>query len=105
MLLVQFAGVNFMLFLCRRAAPFNYARNLAHQLFCPLSLLALACMARYATEAAGLGGTVSIPRFFASGILYTALTLCLALLVPFALGLRRGEITAQWRRLRSRREF
>lgn len=100
MLLVQAAGVNFMLFACRRAAPFKYVRNLLHQVLCPATLIGLAFLARYGTQS--LGNATDLPRFVASGILYTALSLTLTIVFPFALGLRRGEIGAQLQRLRSR---
>lgn len=105
MLLMQFAGVNLMLFLCRGIAPFNYARNLAHQILCPLVLLSLAFLTRYGTEFLGLGEATGILRFFASGILYSVLTLCLVPALPFILGLHREELANQWRRLRSRTPF
>ena len=101
MLLVQFSGVNLMLFLCRRAAPFNYTRNLLHQVLCPLALTALALAARFGTESLGLGGAADIPRCVASGLVYCALALLLGFVFPFALGLRRGELATQWQRLRA----
>ena len=100
MLLVQILGVNLLLFLCRGAAPFKYLRNLAHQIVCPALLVLAALATRYGTEYGNIGGADSLPRFFLSGVLYCGLTLFLACGFPFALGLRRGELAAQWSRLR-----
>ena len=76
---VQFVTVNLLLMACRRSAPFRYWRNLAHQVICPVALLALAFAARYGTEAAGLGQAQDIVRFLASGVCYCLLCLALSI--------------------------
>ncbi len=100
---VQFVAVNILLFACRKVVPFNLKRNLVHQLVCPAIFLALALCARTGTEAAGLGDGASLPRFFLSGVCYSAITLGVVLVFPFTVGLKRGEIGAQLRRLRGSR--
>ncbi len=99
---VQFLAVNLMFFACRKMIPFNFRRNLFHQLFCPAVLAGLAALVHYGTMALGLGGPDSIPRFFLAGVLYCLLTLAVLWLAPFVLGLRRGEFAAQLARLRRR---
>lgn len=94
---VQFITVNILLLTCRKIAPFRYGRNLIHQLLCPATLLALALVARYGTEAAGLGQTQDILRFLISGCVYCLLCLLLALVCPFLFGLKRGEPASQAR--------
>ncbi len=102
---VQFVTVNLLLMACRRSAPFRYWRNLAHQVICPVALLALAFAARYGTEAAGLGQAQDIVRFLASGVCYCLFCLVLAFACPFVLGLQRGELTARLRDLATKAKF
>lgn len=96
---MQFISVNILLMACRRVAPFRYWRNLAHQVVCPLVLLALGFAARYGTEALGLGAGQDIFRFLISGCCYCLLCLPLALVCPFIFGMTREEAAAQLRRL------
>jgi O-antigen/teichoic acid export membrane protein len=91
MVLAQFLTVNLLFWFGRKTAPFNFGRNLAHQLVCPPVLAALAFGSRMGTEALGLGAPGDIPRFFVSGIIYCLMTGALALAVPALLGLRRDD--------------
>ena len=91
MVLIQVLTVNLLFFFCRRVAPFGFFRNLLHQAVCLVVLIGLALVTREATLLAGLGSDADIPRFFCSGILYTLLSLPLAVLFPFVFGLSKGE--------------
>ncbi|MDR0339233.1 MAG: lipopolysaccharide biosynthesis protein, partial [Desulfovibrio sp.] len=99
MLLAQFIAVNMFLYAATRHVPFHYGRNLLHQMICPLVCAGLALAARFTTEAIGLGDAASLPRFFISGMLYTAICIPASFLLPFAFGVRQGELITQGRRL------
>ncbi|MDL2290998.1 lipopolysaccharide biosynthesis protein, partial [Desulfovibrio sp. OttesenSCG-928-F20] len=98
MVLVQFLTVNALLLACRKTAPFNFARNLAHQFVCPLIFGALALAARLASQGLPLQEEGPL-RLLIAGILYCLLCLIPAWFFPFALGLKRGEASAQAARL------
>ena len=104
---VQCVTVNLYLWLASRFIPFDFWRNVAHQLLCVAALLALAFGAREATMSmalalpgAGGAGLDGVLRFFASGVIYTFLTGGLCLLAPGLLGLTRRELWELGVRLR-----
>lgn len=88
---VQFVTVNIYLWLASRMIPLNFWRNLAHQFWCVLLLLALAFGCRTLTFLLTQGTLGDLPRFILSGMLYTALVGGLAWLFPPIIGLSREE--------------
>jgi O-antigen/teichoic acid export membrane protein len=98
MVVVQVVTVNCLLIACRRIVPFNFRRNLLHQLVCPAALLALAFAAREATSS--LSAADSLVRLGVSGLCYALLSLGAVFLCPFLLGVSRAEILAQARRFK-----
>jgi len=99
MVLVQCVTVNILLYACQKTAPFAFARNLLHQLICPLVFLGLGLVARETSMALSGLAIDSLIRFFLSGAIYCLLCLVPAAVFPFALGLRRGELASQAKRL------
>ncbi len=89
---VQFFSVNMFLIVCRRIIPFNYGRNLLHQLVCPAAFAAVAFATRNATLALHLGEPAGFLRFIVSGMAYAALTAVLVLALPALVGLTRADL-------------
>ncbi len=98
---VQFITVNVLLFLCKRVAPFNYGRNIVHQILCPACFLGLALACRSGTLAALAGQEDGFARFFLSGVVYTALTGILVLAWPFLIGLQRDDLRRLWHKAKA----
>ena len=99
MVLVQVLTVNVLLLACRRIVPFNMGRNMAHQIVCPLLLLAMALAAKQLTLALGLGPEDGLVRFFISGVCYMFFCAAAVLIFPFLGGVTRKELFSQSRRL------
>ncbi len=89
---VQVVTVNLYLWIASRFVPLHLARNVFHQVWSLVLLLALAWFCRWLTMALGLGGLESVARFLCSGVVYTALVAAAALLVPQLLGMSRAEL-------------
>lgn len=95
----QFITVNLYLWLASRVAPFNFRRNVFHQLYCAALFLALAFAAREisAVFAAGFW------RFFLSGVIYSFAVAAVCLRFPRVLGFSRSEAAELARRFLRRR--
>ena len=89
---VQFVTVNLYLWLASRFVPLHYLRNLCHQVWSVLILLGLALASRWATLQLGVGDSLSLVRFFCSGVLYTVLVAGTAVALPALVGLGRKEL-------------
>ena len=89
---VQIITVNVYLWLASRFIPLKFWRNVAHQVWSLAVLLALAFGCRQVTLALGLGDLDSLPRFLASGVIYTACVGLLCLGLPAVLGFSRQEM-------------
>ncbi len=96
---VQFITVNIYLWIASRFVPLHFARNLCHQVWSLMLLLALAWFCRWLTMALGIGSLESVPRFFCSGVIYTLLVIVAALLLPQMLGMNRSDLKARAARL------
>ncbi len=91
MVVVQFVFVNLLLWRCAKFIPINLGRNLAHQLLCPLSLMALALFTGKLVDL-----LVPVPggvlNFFVSGVCYTLGCAVLGWFFPWLMGMRREEM-------------
>ncbi len=83
--------VNVLLCIASRSIPLKLWSNLAHQVLCPCSLLALAWMSGLLAGAAGLDGTV---RVVASMGIYSVFCFALFSSVPWMGGMTRAEVKA-----------
>ena len=89
---VQFITVNAYLWLASRFIPLNFFRNLAHQILSLSFILLLAYATKELTLSLNLGSSISLGRFFISGLSYTlALTLAI-LALPQLLGFTRRDL-------------
>lgn len=93
---VQILAVNMLLIAARRLVPFNYSRNLAHQIICPALLFLLAFAAREGSLLLADGGDFS--RLFYSGIIYFLISAATLFMLPFIFGTSRQEIISALRR-------
>lgn len=93
---VQIITVNMYLWLASRFIPFNFGRNLLHQLACLGIMLALAFASRWLTFQLGVllpsAGEDSIWRFICSGIVYSVAIGILCAVAPQILGASRNEM-------------
>lgn len=99
---VQIVTVNLYLWLASRFVPLNFWRNLVHQVWSLLLLLAIAFACRQLTLMLGLGAQESIVRFLCSGVLYTLVIGLIAIVLPALLGLSRQEVRELIYRFRHR---
>lgn len=89
---VQIFSVNLCLWLASRLVPFNFSRNLLHQIVCVLAFTSLALLCRHLSCNIPELSDHLLWRFFISGILYSGLAILTTLAAPALLGLRRKEI-------------
>ena len=89
---VQIITVNIYLWLASRFIPLKFWRNVAHQVWSLAVLLLLAFGCRAATLHLGLGDIDSLPRFLASGVMYTVAIGLLCLSMPAVMGFSRQEL-------------
>ncbi len=88
---VQCVTVNICLWLASRMLPFDFWRNLAHQVLCLCAFLSLAFISRKLSLEMGLG-LDSLARFVLSGLIYSSAILGLCLGFPRLFGLSRQEL-------------
>ncbi|MBQ9406455.1 MAG: lipopolysaccharide biosynthesis protein [Desulfovibrio sp.] len=100
---VQIVTVNAYLWLASRFIPLAFWRNLAHQIWSLALLLGLAFCSRHVSMLLGFGALDSLPRFFVSGLLYTASLALVCLALPSVMGLTRQELREIFLRLNAAR--
>lgn len=89
---VQFLSVNICLWLASRYIPFNFWRNLIHQIIAAAVFLAAAFLARQTLLQLMPESGLFFWRFLLSGVLYSLEIGGLCLLFPRLLGLSRQEL-------------
>lgn len=84
----QFISVNLYLWFAGKIVPFNFARNIFHQLWCVALFLGVAFLAR---ALAGELTNLATANFILCGIIYSLFLFCLGLLFPAIFGLSHSE--------------
>lgn len=95
---VQFLSVNICLWLASRFVPFNFWRNLAHQIISVLVFILVAILARQASLALLPESGVFIWRFLLCGFFYSFVIASLCLIAPRFVGLSHSQLKELARR-------